>query len=270
MLDQTLQKPSIKAQIPPLNIFSITILFFIILVTNNIHFTKSHAFIYSGCSQEKYQPNSPYQTNLNSLLSSITSSSYTTLYNSFTLGTDPSTVSSEGSVYGLYQCRGDLNYKDCSACIASSINQIVLLCPYTYGATLQLDGCFIRYEHVDFLGKPDTNLVHKKCSKRSLNDAEFLRRRDDVLDDLRGAAGFRVSSVGSVEGYAQCFGDLTGGDCSSCLEDAVGKVRSLCGSAAAADVFLSQCYVRYWESGYYDDNPSGLFFNEITNTHLII
>lgn len=94
--------------------------------------------------------------------------------------------------------------------------------------------------------------MHKKCSERSLNDAEFLRRRDDVLDDLRGAVGFRVSSVGSVEGYAQCFGDLTGGDCSSCLEDAVGKVRSMCGSAAAADMFLAQCYVRYWESGYYD------------------
>ncbi|XP_073155932.1 plasmodesmata-located protein 8 [Henckelia pumila] len=257
MLDQTLQRHSIKTQIPPLNLFSITILFFfIIFLTNNIRSTKSHAFVYSGCSQEKFQPDSPYQTNLNSMLSSITSSSYTTLYNSFTLGTDPSAVSPpEGAVYGLYQCRGDLNTKDCSACIASSINQIVLLCPHSYGATLQLDGCFVRYEHVDFLGKPDTTLVHKKCSDRLLNDAEFLRRRDAVLDDLRGAVGFRVSSAGSVEGYTQCFGDVTGGDCSSCLGDAVEQVRSLCGSAAAADVFLAQCYVRYWESGYYN-NPS--------------
>ncbi|XP_073288630.1 plasmodesmata-located protein 8 isoform X1 [Primulina huaijiensis] len=271
MLDQTLQKYSIKTPIQPLNLFSITIsFFFIIFFTNNIRFTKSYALIYPGCSQEKYQANSPYQTNLNSMLSSITSSSYTTLYNSFTLGTDPSTASPEGSVYGLYQCRGDLNLKDCSTCIASSINQIVLLCPYTYGATLQLDGCFVRYEHVDFLGKPDTNLVHKKCSERLLNDAEFLRRRDDILDDLRGAVGFRVSSVGSVEGYAQCLGDLTDEDCSSCLGNAVGKVRSLCGSAAAADMFLAQCYVRYWESGYYDNSSDSSNEDDVGKTVAII
>lgn len=114
------------------------------------------------------------------------------------------------------------------------------------------------------------NLVQKKCSERLLNDAEFLRRRDDILDDLRGAVGFRVSSVGSVEGYAQCLGDLTGEDCSSCLGNAVGKVRSLCGSAAAADVFLAQCYVRYWESGYYDNHSDSSNEDDVGKTVAII
>lgn len=100
--------------------------------------------------------------------------------------------------------------------------------------------------------------MFKKCSKRSGNDVEFLKRRDDVISDLQAArgGGFRVSTSGSVEGYAQCVGDLSAADCSSCLADAIMQLRSLCGSAAAADVFLAQCYARYWASGYYDSTDS--------------
>lgn len=59
--------------------------------------------------------------------------------------------------------------------------------------------------------------------------------RDDVLGDLQAASGFRVSTSGFVEGFALCLGDLTAADCSSCLAYAVGKLKSLCGSAAAGD-----------------------------------
>lgn len=69
--------------------------------------------------------------------------------------------------------------------------------------------------------------------------------------------GFKVSSSGSVEGYAQCLGDLSSSDCSACLVAAVAQLKNLCGSAAAADVYLGQCYARYWASGYYD-RSSGL------------
>jgi len=214
-------------------------------------------FIYAVCSQEKYQPNSPFEGNLNSFLSSVVSSSSEVTYNSFAIGNGSSTPQ-EGNVYGLYQCRGDLHPIECSKCVGRSVNQIGLVCPYALGASLQLEGCLIRYEHAgDFLGKLDTSLRYKKCSKGVTSDVEFFRRRDDVLADLQTANGFRVSSSGLVEGFAQCLGDLSISDCSSCLSDAVGKLKTLCGSAAAADVFLGQCYARYWASGYYDE--SGLF-----------
>ncbi|XP_065864143.1 plasmodesmata-located protein 8 [Euphorbia lathyris] len=212
---------------------------------------QAHIFIYAGCSQEKYQTNSQFESNLNSLLSSIVSSSSESAYNSFAIGNSTSS-SPESAVFGLYQCRGDLKIIDCSKCIQSAVNQIGLVCPYSYGAALQLEGCYLRYEHGDFLGKIDTGVKFKKCSRSANNDVEFFRRRDDVLADLQTAIGFRVSSSGLVEGYAQCLGDLNSGDCSSCLANAVGMLKNLCGSAAAADVFLGQCYARYWASGYYD------------------
>ncbi|GFP97902.1 cysteine-rich repeat secretory protein 15 [Phtheirospermum japonicum] len=219
-----------------------------------------HIFIYSGCSQEKYQPNTPYETNLNSLLSSIVASSSRTLYNLFAVGNATGSPP-DSAAYGLYQCRGDLKPGDCSTCIAGLVSQIALLCPYTSGASLQLDGCFVRYEETDFLGILDNSLRYKKCSAGGDGgDGEFLRRRDGVLADLQGgaAAGFGVSAAGAVEGYAQCLGDLAAADCAACLGEAVVEVKSLCGAAAAGDVFLAQCYVRYWESGYYDDDSSGI------------
>ena len=215
---------------------------------------KAHIFIYAGCSQEKYQPNSPFEANVNSFLASLASSSSQVSYNSLAIG-NGSSPQADGSIYGLFQCRGDLKILDCSQCIQSAVTQIGLVCPYSFGASLQLEGCYIRYEHVDFLGKLDTSLRHTKCSKSSVSsDVDFFRRRDDVLADLQGTTGFRVSSSGLVEGFAQCLGDLNPTDCSSCLADAVGKLKTVCGSASASDVYLAQCYARYWASGYYDSS----------------
>ncbi|XP_057961630.1 plasmodesmata-located protein 8 isoform X2 [Malania oleifera] len=211
---------------------------------------KAGVFIYAGCSPEKYQPGSPFEANLNSFLSSTVSSASRASYNSFAAGNDTSTRP-EGAVYGLYQCRGDLKTLDCSRCIQSAVSQIGLVCPSSYGAGLQLEGCYVRYEHVDFLGRLDTGVMYKKCSTSSASD-DVVKRRDDVLAGLQAGTGFRVSSSGLVEGFAQCLGDLSSADCSSCLSQAVGQLKTLCGSAAAADVFLGKCYSRYWASGYYD------------------
>ncbi|KAJ0053327.1 hypothetical protein Pint_00213 [Pistacia integerrima] len=225
------------------------------LITYNGCFVKAHIFIYAGCSQEKYDPNSPFEANRNSLLASVVSSSSQAAYNSFAIGNATSTPP-EANIYGLYQCRGDLQTTDCTSCMESAVNQIGLVCPYCYGASLQLEGCYVRYEHIDFLGKLDTSLRYKKCSTHVNNDVEFYKRRDDVLADLQTAIGFKVSSSGLVEGFAQCLGDLSPTDCTTCLAESVANLKNLCGSSAAADVFLAQCYARYWASGYYDYSDS--------------
>lgn len=241
---------SLQSHSTETSIIALKLSIFLFLNTFTNH-TNAHIFIYAGCSQERYQPNSPFQSNLNSLLTSIASSSSQASYNSFAIGNDSSSTQ-EAAIFGLYQCRGDLKTSDCTRCIESAVNQIVLVCPYTYGGSLQLEGCLVRYEHVNFLGKLDTSVRYKKCGKSMSNDVEFFRRRDDVLGDLQTAIEFKVSSSGSVEGLAQCVGDIGSADCASCLAEAVVKLKSLCGSVAAADVFLAQCYARYWASGYYE------------------
>ncbi|XP_050235889.1 plasmodesmata-located protein 8 [Mercurialis annua] len=247
-----------KPYLPTLTRTTLIFLFIISITNHGISPVKAHIFIYSGCSQEKYQPNSPFEANLNSFLASVVSSSSEASYNSFSIGNGTSPPSPpDATVFGLYQCRGDLKTIDCKVCIQSTVNQIGLVCPNSYGAALQLEGCHLRYERSNFLGQLDTSVKYKKCSRSSVsNDVEFFRRRDDVLGDLETSTGFKVSSSGLVEGYDQCLGDLSKEDCSSCIGNVVAMLKNLCGSAAAADVYLGQCYARYWASGYYDVSDS--------------
>lgn len=244
--------------------------FLFILFTSflNINPTKCYTFIYAGCSSEKYQPNTnpkTFEINLNSLFTSTISSSTQALYNSFAFGNNTSSPT-DSVIYGLYQCRGDLTFSDCVKCVQSAVTQIGLICPYSYGATLQLDPCVLKYEHYNFLGIEDFNVVYKKCSlKTMVGDLSFLKRRDDVLGQLgiSGLGFFRVSDGQGVEGYGQCLGDLNEGQCGHCLEEAVRKMKVLCGASATGDVFLSKCSVRYWVSGYYGFSTGGLLNNDV-------
>ena len=143
------------------------------------YLAKSQIFIYYACSEEKFQPNTPSETNLNSLLSLFVSSSSQALYKSFAIGNDTN-ASSESSVYGLYQCRGDLRTQECTKCVKKAVSEVGLACPNSYSGGLELDECSVRFEHFDFLGELDTSIRFKKCSKSASHDGEFIRRRDDV------------------------------------------------------------------------------------------
>ncbi|WVZ86550.1 hypothetical protein U9M48_033309 [Paspalum notatum var. saurae] len=209
-------------------------------------------FIYAGCSPSKYQPGSAFEANLESLLTSIANAAPTAGYDTFTAGANGTSA----AVYGLYQCRGDLGGADCGACVRDALGQLAQVCSAAYAASLQLEGCYVRYDGSDFLGTPDDAMVYRKCSTSTSADAGFLGSRDAVLADLQqgvaAASGwFKVGSSGSVQGVAQCLGDLAAADCAACLAQAVGQIKGTCGTALAADVYLAQCYVRYWASGYY-------------------
>lgn len=238
-----------------------------LLLLSFFHLARAASFIYAGCSPSKYDANSPFQANLNSLLNSIVSGAAQASYNSFKSGDN---AGSSASASGLYQCRNDLSADDCSACVQSAVGQLNLVCTDSYAASLQLDGCFVRYSNEDFLGKPDTTMVYRKCSASSSNDGEFFRRRDDVLADLQNGVSYRVSSSGSVQGYVQCLGDLNAADCSACLQQAVGQLKNACGSALAADVYLAQCYARYWASGHYFRSSADYSDDDIGKTVAII
>ncbi|KAI5013963.1 hypothetical protein ZWY2020_055353 [Hordeum vulgare] len=204
-------------------------------------------FIYAGCSPSKYQPGTPYEGNLKSLLASITNAAPTGAYSSFANGTGDG-----AAAYGLYQCRGDLGDGECAACVRGALAQLDQVCPGASAASLQLEGCYVRYDSTNFVGRPDTAMVYRKCSASTSADAGFLGSRDAVLGALQAAAGgYRTGSSGGVQGVSQCLGDLAAADCTACLAQAVGQLKGACGTALAADVHLAQCYVRYWASGYY-------------------
>lgn len=217
--------------------------------------STSTDLVYFGCTQQKYTPGSTYESNLNSLLTSLINSAMsTTLSASFNKFTIPSGSTPSDTINGLYQCRGDLAPgPDCGRCVARAVTQLVTFCPDASGGALQLDGCFIKFDNTAFLGAEDKTVVYKRCGPTGGIDADELTRRDAVLGYLSGGTGggqtqlFRVAGSGSIQGVAQCVGDLSAGQCQDCVAETIGRLRSDCGAAAAGDVFLGKCYARYWE-----------------------
>ncbi|XP_065857666.1 plasmodesmata-located protein 6 [Euphorbia lathyris] len=208
------------------------------------------SFIFGGCSQQKYTSASPYESNVNSLLTSLVNSATFTNYNNFTV---QSPSSSHDTLYGLYQCRGDLSTPDCARCVASAVTQLGSLCLDSCGGALQLDGCFVKYDNTTFLGVQDKTLVLKKCGASIGYASDTLTRSDAVLTYLGATDGsfkpYRVAGSGDVYGVAQCVQDLSATECQDCLSDAVGRLKTDCGPAASADMYLAKCYVRLSERG---------------------
>ncbi|GMP59321.1 hypothetical protein CsSME_00022643 [Camellia sinensis var. sinensis] len=215
------------------------------------------SFIYGGCSQLKYTEGTPYESNVNSLLTSLVNSASFATSNKFKIsvpGSAPTDV-----VYGLFQCRGDLRNSDCRDCVARSVSQLGNLCFDSTGGALQLEGCFVKYDNISFLGVEDKAVVLKKCGPSIGYDSEALTRRDAVMDYLAAAGQFfRVGGSGNVQGVAQCVQDLDLSECQDCLSEAIGRLKSECGSAAWGDMFLGKCYARYSERGVSSKSGKGL------------
>ncbi|CAN6484804.1 unnamed protein product [Victoria cruziana] len=227
-------------------LFSFLVVVLLFLDSIGTACAASDPFIYGGCSRQKYSPISSYQSNLDSLLASLATASASGLYSHSSAGKpgDPDAVS------GLVQCRGDLPASDCLSCVQDAINQLRLLCFDATGAAIQLDSCFLKYDNATFVGVLDTTLIYKRCGSPTY-DPGFPSQMDDAfqqLSDGGGGGSYRTASSGSVYGVAQCVGDLSSGDCSKCVSQAVAKLKEACGSGISGDVFLGKCYVRFSSS----------------------
>ncbi|KAJ1437885.1 Gnk2-homologous domain [Sesbania bispinosa] len=229
------------------------VLFLLFLLTISAITTTStsstDSFIFGGCSQLKYSPGSAYENSVNSLLTSLVNSATFTNYNNFTIQATPAS----DTVYGLFQCRGDLNNDQCSRCVARAVSQLNTLCFDSYGGALQLEGCFVKYDNATFLGVEDKTEVIKKCGPSIGLTSDALTRRDDVLAYLQTSDGtyktYRVSGSGDYWSVAQCTGDLSPSECQDCLSDAIQRLKTECGASTWGDMYLAKCYARYSEGG---------------------
>ncbi|CAL9748462.1 unnamed protein product [Musa acuminata subsp. burmannicoides] len=209
-------------------------------------------FVYAGCSQPKYTLGSPYQLNVDSVLTSLANAAAFSSYANFT----SSAAGGSFPAYGLFQCRGDLPFSDCDSCVRSGLSRLSAFCPSAAGAAVQLRGCFLRYGNDSFLGKPDTSVLYKKCGPPAAGgyNSDQLGMRDAALADLTsGAAGgsYRVGAAGYVQAMAQCVGDQSAKECDDCVAGAVAHLRAVCGFAVAGDAYLGKCYAKYWSNGVY-------------------
>ncbi|PKA57850.1 Cysteine-rich repeat secretory protein 12 [Apostasia shenzhenica] len=203
--------------------------------------------LYAGCSQSKYTPGSPYDLNVDSLLSSLSAASAFSSYVKFTAGGGGGTNAGP-PVAGVFQCDGDISLSECSSCISDAISRLRSLCAAATGGIILLRSCYLRYGNDSFVGRQDTSLLYKTCSTSGNDgDGAFLAAREAAFSSLSPPAGgsYRTGFAGGVRAEAQCVGDLSARDCSDCVASAESQVKSACGGSAAGEAYLGKCYVRY-------------------------
>ncbi|GLT54806.1 hypothetical protein SLA2020_279730 [Shorea laevis] len=99
---------------------------------------KQHPLTAIHCSGTSFTANSTYQSNLDIVLSSLSSNG--------TWATGFSNASA-GKVSALFLCRGDVNTDVCQLCVANATKGILQLCPLQIGAVIWYDECLLHYSN---------------------------------------------------------------------------------------------------------------------------
>ncbi|KAH6826956.1 hypothetical protein C2S53_013301 [Perilla frutescens var. hirtella] len=161
-------------------------------------------------------------------------------------------------VYGLAQCRGDVNSSDCYSCIEEAAKEIRNSCPNQSDARIWYDYCFLRYaaSH-EFFGEVDTTGVYFYNIDNVTDPGVFNTKLGALMDRISLEAVKKPSSKGLGKGksdvsefvrlYAlvQCTRDLSAISCAQCLAIGISNFSRFCGNKKGCRVLYSSCYVRY-------------------------
>ncbi|KAI4319500.1 hypothetical protein MLD38_033089 [Melastoma candidum] len=207
--------------------------------------TPLTSLVFHGCADRKF-PDHPgaYTRNLRSLLSALVSQAYDKPFSNATYG------EGDHMITGLYQCRGDLNGSRCGDCVRRIPPLAVRLCGLAIAGRIQLSGCYSRYAVAGFRQDDDTEVLYEVCGKEKAG-VGFGDRRDTALgmveSGVSGGEGFYTGEYENVYVVGQCEEDITdgGGDCGSCVTNAVERAKGACGDSISGQVYYSKCFISY-------------------------
>ncbi|TVU48442.1 hypothetical protein EJB05_08079, partial [Eragrostis curvula] len=204
------------------------------------------ALIYKGCANQTF-PGGALPPTVAALSSALSAQSSST---KFYKTSSSSAGGSSTAVFGRFQCRGDLSGSDCAACVSRAISAWSSVCSASVAARVQLAGCLALYEVAGFPQVSGVQMLFKTCGTGGGGGGDFEMRRDTAFSQLEGgvatsSGGFVATSYQAVYAMAQCEGDLSTGDCSQCVTQAVQHVEVECGGASSGQVYLDKCYISY-------------------------
>ena len=210
----------------------------------------------SNTTDSNFTPNSTNQSNLNLLLSSLTTNATRIIgfYNT-TVRQNPSTV-----VYRSLLCRGDVTPDDCQNCIATAAKEVTQqLCPMAKEAIIWYDKCMLRYSNVAYFGKMEEIPTLMLINRFSIPEPErFAKVLENTMNELvvasvntpPGAKRFatREENFTGLQPFyslTQCTLDISKSDCDLCLRRAAALLPSCCTRQQGANIFYSSCNIRY-------------------------
>ncbi|CAL8164020.1 unnamed protein product [Prunus armeniaca] len=227
--------------------FSLRFLFFLSPVL--FLMISSTQSITPWCYNDKgnYTTNSTYQTNLNTLLSSLFSPSNNGngygFYNS-SYGENPD------QVYAIGLCQGDFTVDICRGCLSKGTQQLTQVCPNQKEAFGIFDGCTLRYANRSIYGAIETDPAFRWYNVQNVSDVDgFFQELKTLLDDLRGQAAGNGTAIApnfqTIYGLAQCRPDLTEQNCSYCLGSSMADIPEYFPGKEGGLISKPSCNLRY-------------------------
>ena len=137
-------------------------------------------FEFHVCADTEFSPNTSYDTNLNTTLSSVSRNmdSFEFYNTSIALNSDTISV--------IAQCRGDVQLQACRDCISNVTRKILEVCPYKKSAFGYYESCQLRYSNEPIIGtvsiSPQDTLY---SGVNASNPDDFMKDVTTMLESLR-------------------------------------------------------------------------------------
>ncbi|XP_039169877.1 cysteine-rich receptor-like protein kinase 15 [Eucalyptus grandis] len=198
-----------------------------------------------------FTPNSTYQSNLNTLLSSLSSAATnnTDGFANATAGQNP-----PDQAYGLFLCRSDISTATCSDCVATGKRDIRQVCPDQRVSVIWYEKCMLRYSNKSIFSvmevTPSFTLLNlwniserarfRQALGKSIRDIAY-RASGSASGKKFAEAEMKFTSSQTLYMMAQCTPDLMEWECNRCLLSAIDILEGKQG----ARTLTPSCNVRY-------------------------
>ncbi|XP_068312707.1 cysteine-rich receptor-like protein kinase 29 [Pyrus communis] len=232
----------------------------ILLLIINVNFTQAqlgpHRIPAAYCFNDKgnYTTGSTYQTNLNSLLSSLFDANNGYGFYNSSLGEN------NDRVYAIGLCRGDITKETCGTCLSDAANGLTNNCSNQKEAIGWLPNCMLRYSNRSIYGIMEISPAYNAWNVDNVSTGfdAFNQELSRLFNGLGGKAATSgdlrkfasgnatiPSSNITIYGLAQCTPDLSEQSCIDCLEYASGGLGSCCNGSLGVRAVTPSCSLRY-------------------------
>ncbi|KAL7088767.1 hypothetical protein ACP275_13G147100 [Erythranthe tilingii] len=207
-----------------------------------------------------YTVNSTYSTNLNTLLSSLSSNIADNGFYNASVGRNLDTANA------LVLCRTDRTLEQCRTCVQNAAVGVLELCPNQRQAIIWYEFCMLRYSNESIYGTPtfgpgyillntinvssSVNQFRDNRTRLLLNELQFQAVYGNPV--MKVGVGSRSFSDLTLYGLVQCTPDLSPSGCGSCLIQAAQSLSNGFDARGMRIVFPS-CYIRYETYPFYNE-----------------
>ncbi|XP_031482759.1 cysteine-rich repeat secretory protein 38-like [Nymphaea colorata] len=175
-------------------------------------------------------------------------------------------------VYGLAQCRGDVDQEDCKACIHNSTEAVVgTYSPSAIDAIIWYENCQLCYSNTNFFARLNVEdsgswywtadkVEEPKAFNQNLGSL-MKNLISQVTTEPNSKFLFATGNIPStnqktIYGLVQCTRGTSLADCSQCLISTISQIPSTCDNAHGCEIAIGSCRVRFDTQIFYNSTTT--------------